>query len=538
MSNFNKIIELDEYFHGGKTFEPTVQLISPGRRTFSNSKVASEASEWSKSISPEEGSTFILVLAMGSSEFYGPNRNGDAFRESELKKKYKTFETNAHVFRSHVNKDPAKSMGSVVKAFYNDSMHRVELVLKLVNSKCPDIVDKIHSGETVAVSMGCKIEYDVCTICGNKAPSRKEYCEHLLNELNDIYPDGRIVAADNPDPNFFDISVVYKPADKTGYMLKKIASQGGMSEPLEAGVPSSILAEKVAARTAIAKYLTKAADIDKIVTGVGFGISNGSTADTLTKPTSADSLYKKWLVSIVPKLASNHMPIAGSDLESISHSEFPKVINTLSKMGIFLTTPEFLDLMFLKLSGKKAPEGLASKLISLQGDIFSLLAKYPDIAQDFIATGGAATGTEGTDRYVEAKLSSYIPFRSLKSGSIINHAFSQPFKIASGYSGTRPSMSSVPEDLIKTSAALLSCYKMNLLELSENVKTSALDLAKTRPTYNNKISYHAPWVPYTVDAIDKYLFLGSGSKRMFKTAGANPTNRLEAERFLVNLIVQ
>ena len=73
-----KELQLDEYFRGSKGLEPTVQLLD------FNSKIASEASDWSKRIQPTPGKTYILVLAMGASEFYGPNRNGDAFRESEI----------------------------------------------------------------------------------------------------------------------------------------------------------------------------------------------------------------------------------------------------------------------------------------------------------------------------------------------------------------------------------------------------------------------------------------------------------------------
>ena len=108
--SFDKILELDEHFRGTSGLEPTVQLID------FNSKTSSIAEEWSRTISPRPGKTYILVLAMGASEFYGPNRNGDAFRESELRKTYKTFETDAHVYKSHVNKDPLKSYGSVVKS--------------------------------------------------------------------------------------------------------------------------------------------------------------------------------------------------------------------------------------------------------------------------------------------------------------------------------------------------------------------------------------------------------------------------------------
>jgi hypothetical protein len=527
-SSFNKIIELDEHFKGASTFEPTVQLLHSNSKI----KVASEASDWSRSVSPEPGKTFILVLAMGASEYYGPNRNGDAFREAELIKKYKTFETNAHVFRSHVNKDPAKSMGSVVKAFYNNDMHRVELILKLNNSDCPDIVDKIHAGENVAVSMGCRIEFDVCTICGNKAPSRKEYCDHLLNELNDIYPDGRIVAADNPDPNFFDISVVYKPADKTGYMLKKVASLNSFTK--EAGLPSSLIAEKVAARTAIAKYLTKAADIEKIVTGVGFAASSGNTNTS----SDSDSLSKKWLLTIVPKLTKSHMDISDTDLAEMSARDFPKVINTLSKMGIFLTTPEFLDLMFMKITGNKAPEGLASKLISLQGDIFSLLSKHPDIAEDLISSGSVATGTEGTDSRVEAKLSSYIPFRSLLAGNILHPA--KATKVASyGSSSLIPSCTNYDKDLLKFAAVSLACYKINVLETCSNNQNSDIELSKSNPSYNYKIASNMPWVPYTLSAIDRTKC----SKGFTKVSSFSTTRRLgnitrnQAENLIVDLIL-
>ena len=379
-----KELQLDEYFRGSNGLEPTVQLLD------FNSKVASEASDWSKRIQPTPGKTYILVLAMGASEFYGPNRNGDAFRESELIKTHKTFETNAHVYKSHVNKDPAKSYGEVVKSFYNPDMRRVELILEIDNNKAPDIVEKVNSGRSVAVSMGCKIKYDVCSICGNKAPTRAQYCTHLRNELNKIYPDGRIVAADNPNPKFFDISIVWRPADKTGYMLKKVAAQG------EAGPSSAWLAEKQAARITLAKYLNKAAEIEKLVSGVGF------------KPDSSgkdSSLNKQWLKTVVPKLRNSFTEVTDEDKDYLSGFSIPKVLKSLSSMGIFLATPEFLDLVYIKLTGSKAPSGLAQNLVALQGDIFSLLAKHPDMAEDLIYQGIAPTGSEEVDSDIQEKMS-------------------------------------------------------------------------------------------------------------------------------------
>ena len=490
---------MDEYFNSGKSMEPTVQLLSTGI-SGSRTKIASEASEWASSVKSSPGKTYILVLAMGASEFYGPNRNGDAFRESELRKTYKTFESNAHVFRSHVNKDPAKSMGNVVKAFYNEDMHRVELILCLEDSKCPDIVDKIRNNETVAVSMGCRIEYDVCTICGNKAPSRKEYCRHLLDELNNIYPDGRIVAADNPNPNFFDISVVYKPADKTGYMLKKVANFGGRVR--DVGESSALLAEKVATMTAISKYLNKAADIEKIVTGVGFSVSSGNTSSSESDRTSdKDYLSKKWLQTIIPKIAVNSTKIDDHDLQFLSTKEMPKVLSTLSDMGLFLTTPEFLDLVFMKVTGKKAPDGLGEKLISLQGDIFRLIARHPDVITGVVDSGTITedSKTDSDSKEIENKMASYLPLRGLRQADIMLRAHStKRLKTASVNTIPRLSIHDCSPALVKLAVELVAAYKVSAID---RTSTGGVELdnnlAKTASTM--------PWAPIAMAGIDRAI---------------------------------
>ena len=364
-----KIVETDPYLVSNRgTVERTVRIIGEGA-DLSHEKLASAALDFSRSVRSKPGSTFILVLAMGASEFYGPNRNGDAFRESELKKHHKTFESNAHVFKSHINKDPAKSIGRVEKAFYNDEMHRVELILELFDKKCPEVVSKIRDNQDVAVSMGCRIKYDVCTICGNKAATRADYCKHLKYEMNDIYPDGRIVAAENPSPNFFDISVVFRPADKTGYMMKKVANFRDRPR----GAASTTIQLKVAALTRVSKYLDKAAEIDKIITGIGV-----NSDSVLSRPEKDLSI--KWLRSLAPSMISDHNRLKDSDITELSGFPMSKVLNGLSSKGIVLMTPEFLDLVFYKLMGCMAPEGLAGKLSKLQSSLFSTLSDNPGVA--------------------------------------------------------------------------------------------------------------------------------------------------------------
>ena len=381
MSELTKIIETDAYLVSKSgSIEPTVRLLDL-ETSVGWEKLASEAVEYAKSITKKPGKTSILVLAMGASEYYGPNRNGDIFREAELKTRHSTFVTNAHVYKSHVNKDPAKSIGKVIKSFYNDPMHRVELILELDDAKCPEIVSKIRNQQDVAVSMGCRIKYDVCSICGNKAPSRADYCKHLRYELNEIQPDGKVIAADNPNPTFFDISIVWRPADKTGYMLKKVANHGG-SPYVEPGESSASLGMKCAAMTRLSSYLRKAADIDKLITGVGAGV--GLESDISQSETS---LSLKWLKSIAPKVVASYRLMGDSDIGNLSRADFSDVIKSLSDKGVFLMTPEFLDLLFMKIIGKASPVGLSSKLVSLQGSIFSLLAKHPEIPAKVLESG-------------------------------------------------------------------------------------------------------------------------------------------------------
>lgn len=481
--SLEKVLELDDHFKGSQGFEPTVRLLDL------HNKTASVAEEWARSIQPKQGKTYILVLAMGASEFYGPNRNGDAFRESELRKTHKTFETNAHVYKSHVNKDPAKAYGKVVKSFYNDDMHRVELVLEIDNAKAPDVVEKINSGQSVAVSMGCKIKFDVCSICGNKAPTRADYCTHLRNELNKIYPDGRVVCADNPNPNFFDISIVWRPADKTGYMLKKIASDrkylGG----------SAWLAEKNAARITLAKYLDKAAEIEKLVSGHGMGL--GPTKLEVPE----DKLTKQWMKTVVPRIANSFTSVTDNDLEEISKHSLPKVLNSMSSMGLFLATPEFLDLIYIKLTGSKAPEGLASKLVDLQGDIFSMLAKHPEIAEDLIVSGVAPTGSEEVDSDITSKLSHYIPSRSLDENWIYSH---EKLAHAKGSSVILPRGVNMPE-VTKIAAYTYSVYIAGLLDALDNPRYTKLASLVSEEESGYRSNSARPWSVSTILGLNHLL---------------------------------
>lgn len=223
-----KLIDVDSSFFKD---EPVISIIHDAGTTksakgFVKSAADSRISEFASTIKPEPGKIYVHILAMGAGEFYGANRNADYFPEENLIKYYKTFETTpAHIFKHHINKNPEIAIGQVIFSVYNERMHRVEVIAWIDRVKGADVVEKIEKGEFPYTSMACHTPYDVCSICGNQARSRGEYCEHLTGELGKVYPDGRKVMAMNVAPlKFFDMSYVFRPADVTSTFLQKLAS--------------------------------------------------------------------------------------------------------------------------------------------------------------------------------------------------------------------------------------------------------------------------------------------------------------------------
>lgn len=210
--------------------------------------------EYVKGIKPTPKGIYILVNALGAGEYWGSNVNGDLFPEKalihappnwndltpeQMKEVGKTWKygfpsfMNAYPYKHHVNKDPSRAFGEVKIAVWNPKMHRVELVVYLDRALCEkwaasDVIERIDQGEYPDVSMGCKVPFDICTICGHKSKTRKDYCEHARDMMNKILPDGRKVAVRNDSPRFFDISFVFIGADKSAKMLAKLAMVGDM----------------------------------------------------------------------------------------------------------------------------------------------------------------------------------------------------------------------------------------------------------------------------------------------------------------------
>lgn len=216
---------LGKHYSLGSVFEPTGEQLVKIANFDELVEQGENIASFLKTFKPDSDNFMYLhVIAMSAGEYYGCNINKDYFPEQDLINRHKTFETNAKVFKEHDNKPTSQDYGHVEFAWYNTKMHRVELILAIDRIKGKWIVDKQNAGEQLCVSMGTKVKFDICSICGNHASKPNEYCEHIRFHKGEVFPNGKQAYMINPNPTFFDISIVARPADKTAFVLSKVAS--------------------------------------------------------------------------------------------------------------------------------------------------------------------------------------------------------------------------------------------------------------------------------------------------------------------------
>lgn len=277
------------------------------------------------------GKTQILLTALGAFEWWGNNANGDAFPEDALAHEgsdygYKTFESHAKVYKHHINKNPAASYGDVALSVYNPRYHRVELIVVVDNAKAPDIAERVSNGEEVSWSMGCQVPFDICSICGNKAPTAKDYCEHLKYYMGRIFPpSGKVAYAINTKPKFHDISMVLIGADRIAKTLMKVAFQQGQ----EAVVGSAELAEKMGR-------------MEKEIPA--------------EPPASLDTLARS-----IPEVKAMEPALPRETLDSLATRPLPSVFSTLAMMGILPKPQEFQRIILVHIGKRDLADQLDSK---------------------------------------------------------------------------------------------------------------------------------------------------------------------------------
>jgi len=144
--------------------------------------------------------------------------------------------------------------------------------------------DESFTAYGLAVS-NCRVSHDVCSFCGHKAKTRDDYCKEAscgaggcynnLTRLVKIGSDVHHLHVDNPSPTWFDISMVYRPADRIAYAagadwLQKAASDenvvGGarLASLLGISAPAAVLALDGSPPDVVAEQLKLASGLNRL----------------------------------------------------------------------------------------------------------------------------------------------------------------------------------------------------------------------------------------------------------------------------------
>lgn len=215
-------------------------------KTASMRKRASAFQDVLAEIKPMPKKAYLHVITTGAGQYYGQNRNRDYWNEKKmvidpplaknasckhivtdqgLSKYHETYLDGAAVYQEHkTNRDGVKPSGIVKAAKYNYPMHRGQLLIQVDTDKWRDRLQKHASGQNIFLSVGAQMDSDLCPVCGNRAKTLKQHCDHVTKMAGMVLDDGTKCCMINDAPKFYDISGVNVPADQMAFVMRKIAS--------------------------------------------------------------------------------------------------------------------------------------------------------------------------------------------------------------------------------------------------------------------------------------------------------------------------
>ena len=329
-------------------------------------------SEKFKNIKVPKHQTPVHLIALGSYEGTGCNRNFDYFLEEYCRKNHYTFvKAGRAVHIQHKNKPTDPKYGNVYGSDYNEKMKRVELFIGIDSnaSRMAKSLQKLASGKQVSYSMGSSQTFDRCSICRHKSYNGKtDRCSHIPKRLGEITKEGKVVAMENPDPYWFDISDVdsTRGADRIAYSLNKQASDSILDTPqvryennlkLASEIylpPSLVLSKYASSKRAL---LDKISKMEKHIDAIASG-----------KVTNSKDKYIKEQAS---KLNSTPAISDTTISELRAFTDHTKLLKALADKGIIFSPEEFYKYIFDNKLDDSSLKGMKSHL----PDIHEELAK-------------------------------------------------------------------------------------------------------------------------------------------------------------------
>ena len=365
-------------------------------------------------LKPPKGYLGTHLAALGDYEHFGFNRNFDAFRKKACEKYHHTFVENGTGFRNHNNKDPRLAIGKTVASAYNEKMGRIELFTHWSEKDAAAELEHYEKTGELPFSMACYVPGDYCSICGNfrKNASDPDQCEHISFQFGKLASDGSIVGTFNRDPNWFDISMVTKPADRIAWALSSMKAASIDDKVVDSITLAKLADIYIPDKLAITdeKAIRRKRYLEKIAKNLKMHISWSKGE---TRPISITDCFNFELRKAASCLSDNVISIFQSNDPNI-------VIPKLAEAGVVMSPKDFFkylnssDIYDSKLV-KKAAASIPSIIIdavdnSRCGDIcndeiFELRNSIGFMPVSTLEKAGRSTGIETVrDRILENTL--------------------------------------------------------------------------------------------------------------------------------------
>ncbi len=206
----------------------------------------------------------------------------------------------------------------------------------------------------------CKIAGDRCSCCDHFARRTTDYCDHAANHLGQYIPQFKKYAfVFNPNPRFFDISIVGKPADRLAHYIQyrfaddqqKAASEGGNVIGGAAWAEFYGMRDETNLRNYLDRIDTEVSDFSKLsnFTGINAYRSPGQLNDrqlTLLRSRDLSTVLKTFhkRASLLP-FESFVSLVGGRDVDSIVRdSDYAAALSDLHAGRLKQACADSLDL--------------------------------------------------------------------------------------------------------------------------------------------------------------------------------------------------
>jgi len=219
------------------------------------------------------------------------------------------------------------------------------------------------------ISHNCRVSKDICSGCGNEARTRAEYCGPELckyggckDNLAKTFDDGTTLSVFNPDPTFFDISKVFRPADRIAYTLgiaKKASDYYELMKEAQKHYGAEYGSSAIAEKLGVTPPLWAMADGPWTNPYVVAQLKTASDLACFEETLSGDSAYspQDLAFSEVVQPVHTDLPDARSGLFKLSH-----IVSALAEERCLLPLANFLALLSGHDNVKTAAEQVAERL--------------------------------------------------------------------------------------------------------------------------------------------------------------------------------